>query len=108
MSLPLEDRLPEFPWDVLAPYSRRASEHPDGLVDVSVGTPVDATPAIVQQALIAAADAPGYPTTAGTPGLREACAGWMKRRLGVTVPPSAVLPSIGSKELVANLPTVLG
>lgn len=75
---------------------------------MSVGTPVDATPAIAQQALIAAADAPGYPTTAGTPGLREACAGWMKRRLGVTVPPSAVLPSIGSKELVANLPTVLG
>jgi succinyldiaminopimelate transaminase len=77
-------------------------------VDVSVGTPVDATPAIVQQALIAAADAPGYPTTAGTTALREACAGWMQRRLGVTVPSSAILPSIGSKELVANLPTVLG
>jgi aspartate/methionine/tyrosine aminotransferase len=26
----------------------------------------------------------------------------------MTVPPSAILPSIGSKELVANLPTVLG
>ena len=77
-------------------------------MDVSVGTPVDATPAIVQQALIAAADAPGYPTTAGTTALREACAGWMQRRLGVTVPSSAILPSIGSKELVANLPTVLG
>jgi succinyldiaminopimelate transaminase len=77
-------------------------------VDVSVGTPVDATPAIVQQALIATADAPGYPTTAGTTALREACAGWMQRRLGVTVPSSAILPSIGSKELVANLPTVLG
>jgi succinyldiaminopimelate transaminase len=32
----------------------------------------------------------------------------MQRRLGVTVPSSAILPSIGSKELVANLPTVLG
>lgn len=32
----------------------------------------------------------------------------MQRRLGVSVLPAAILPSIGSKELVANLPTVLG
>lgn len=77
-------------------------------MDLSVGTPVDPTPEVVQRALIAAADAPGYPTTAGTAGLREACAGWMRRRLGVDVPASSILPSIGSKELVANLPTILG
>jgi succinyldiaminopimelate transaminase len=63
---------------------------------------------VVQDALRAAADAPGYPTTAGTLRLREACAGWMQRRLGVSADPSAILPSIGSKELVANLPTILG
>lgn len=77
-------------------------------MDLSVGTPVDATALVIQRALIAAADAPGYPTTAGTQRLRDSCAGWMQRRLGVTVPPSAILPSIGSKELVANLPTILG
>lgn len=75
---------------------------------MSVGTPVDPTPLVAQQALCAAADAPGYPTTAGTLELREACAGWMQRCLGVGADPSAILPSIGSKELVANLPTILG
>jgi succinyldiaminopimelate transaminase len=74
-----------------------------------VGTPVDPTPAVVQEALRTAADAPGYPTTHGTAALREAAAGWMARRLGATgVDPAAVLPTVGSKELVAWLPTLLG
>ena len=38
------DSLPEFPWDSLAPYKERASSHAGGLVDLSVGTPVDPTP----------------------------------------------------------------
>jgi len=74
-----------------------------------MGTPVDPTPAPVQDALRAAADAPGYPQTAGTPDLRAAVGGWLARRLGVTgLDPAAVLPTIGSKELVALLPTLLG
>ncbi len=78
-------------------------------MDLSVGTPVDATPQVVQDALAAAADAPGYPLTAGTPELREAAVGWLRRSLGVVdVEPSAVLPTIGSKELVALLPVLLG
>jgi aspartate/methionine/tyrosine aminotransferase len=55
--------LPDFPWDVLEPYAVAAAAHPDGIVDLSVGTPVDPTPAVVQSALVAAADAPGYPRT---------------------------------------------
>lgn len=98
--------LPEFPWDRLTPYADRARAHPDGIVDLSVGTPVDPTPALVQTALNDAADAPGYPLTAGTPALRDAIAGWLDRRLGVTA--GAVLPTIGSKELVALLPVLLG
>lgn len=77
-------------------------------MDLSVGTPVDPTPPVVQEALRAAADSPGYPTTGGTPRLRAAASGWLARRLGVTVDPSAVLPTIGSKELVALLPALLG
>ena len=42
-----------------------AQAHPDGIVDLSVGTPVDPTPALVREALAAAADAPGYPQTLG-------------------------------------------
>jgi succinyldiaminopimelate transaminase len=62
----------------------------------------------VRSALRDAADAPGYPLTAGTPALRESVSGWLRRSLGVSVDPAAVLPTIGSKELVAWLPTLLG
>nr|WP_281174649.1 succinyldiaminopimelate transaminase [Cryptosporangium arvum] len=99
--------MPDFPWDTLAPYGKRAREHADGIVDLSVGTPVDPTPAVVRDALIAAADAPGYPLTAGTPILRDAITTWVRERLGASAP-VGVLPTIGSKELVAWLPTLLG
>ena len=77
-------------------------------MDLSVGTPVDPVPQLIQQALAAAADRPGYPATQGTPQLREAAAGWLARAHGVTVAPDAVLPVIGTKEFIAWLPTVLG
>jgi succinyldiaminopimelate transaminase len=94
---------------VLAPYGDRAREHPGGIVDLSVGTPVDPTPEVVQAALRRASDAPGYPLTSGTPELRSAIASWFAGRRGVVgLEPSAVLPTIGSKELVAWLPTLLG
>ncbi|MDP1878993.1 MAG: succinyldiaminopimelate transaminase [Actinomycetota bacterium] len=101
-------RLPDFPWDVLAPFGERAGRHPGGVVDLSVGTPVDPTPELVQAALRAAANAPGYPTAAGRPELREACARWLARSHGCVVAPGAILPAIGSKELVAALPRLLG
>ena len=101
--------LPDFPWDTLGPIARRAREHPDGLVDLSVGTPVDPTPEVVRGALVAAADAPGYPATAGTAALREAVVAWYARRRGVPgLDPDGVLPTLGSKELVALLPALLG
>lgn len=101
-------QLPDFPWDLLAPYSKQASTHPLGIVDLSVGTPVDPTPEIIQEALIAAANAPGYPTAHGTPELRASCAAWAQRTLGASIDPQSILPTIGSKEAVAWLPTLLG
>src|SRR5689334_5139686 len=101
--------LPAFPWDLLADQSARARAHPGGIVDLSVGTPVDPTPEVVQQALRDAADAPGYPTTVGRVETREACVRWLSRRFGVTgLDADAVLPVIGSKELIASLPGHLG
>ncbi|HEY3870203.1 MAG TPA: succinyldiaminopimelate transaminase [Actinocrinis sp.] len=105
---PVSARLPQFPWDRLEPFGDRARAHPDGAVDLSVGTPVDPTPAVVRRALAEAADAPGYPTVHGRPRLREAASGWMSRALGVDVDPAAIMPAIGSKELVAALPALLG
>jgi succinyldiaminopimelate transaminase len=100
--------LPDFPWDRLAPFGKKARDHPNGIVDLSVGTPVDPVPDVIRAALSAAADAPGYPATWGTSRLREAAAGWLARRHGVVVSPDAVLPVIGTKELIAWLPTLLG
>ncbi|WP_223149932.1 succinyldiaminopimelate transaminase [Actinoplanes lobatus] len=103
----LSSALPDFPWDLLEPAKTLAAAHPDGIVDLSVGTPVDPVPPAVQEALSAASDSPGYPLTAGTPALRAAIAGWLARACGTTGEPG-VLPTIGSKELVAWLPTLLG
>lgn len=100
-------RLPDFPWDRLAPARLAAESHPDGIVDLSVGTPVDPTPTVVQRALEAAANAPGYPTTHGTLELRVAIAEWWRRIHGADVDPAAVLPLIGTKEFVAWLPTIV-
>lgn len=101
--------LPDFPWDSLAPFAARAREHADGIVDLSVGSPVDPTPAVVREALVAATDAHAYPQTMGTPALREAIVRWYARRRAVTLSgPDAVLPTIGSKELVGLLPLLLG
>lgn len=105
---PVTDRLPTFPWDRLTPYKKTAAAHPDGIVDLSVGTPVDPVPETLREALAAAADSPGYPLTWGTPELRAAIQGWLERRHGVRVADGAVLPTVGSKELVAWLPSLLG
>lgn len=101
--------LPEYPWEALAPYRAKAAQHPGGVVDLSIGTPVDPTPAFIQDALAAAADAHGYPTVHGTPALREAVVDWFARRRNVSgLNPDAVLPTVGSKEMVAWLPFFLG
>ncbi len=108
-ALPWSARLPDFPWDRLIPFREQASHHPDGLVDLSVGTPVDPTPRRVRAALEGASDAPGYPTVWGTPELRRSIIGYLRRRCGsVPLTDDCVLPTIGSKELVASLPAQLG
>lgn len=101
--------LPDYPWEAMAPYLATAAKHSDGPVNLSIGTPVDHTPVLVQEALQRAADAPGYPTVHGTPALRAAIAEWFARRRGVPgLDPRDVMPTVGSKELVAWLPFLLG
>lgn len=108
-SRPVSSRLPDFPWDKLTTYAAKARRHPGGIVDLSVGTPVDPTPQVVQEALRAASDSSGYPTTIGTPAVRQAAIDWLERRHGVTgLGLDGVLPVVGSKELIASMAVHLG
>lgn len=101
--------LPDYPWDTITPYRDRAAAHPSGLIDLSIGSPVDPVPALVRAALDEAANAHGYPTTQGTLDARTAVAEWFARRRGVPgLGPDDVLLTVGSKEFVALTPFFLG
>lgn len=106
----MADQLfPVFPWNRLAPLWEVARGHPGGPVDLSVGAPVDPTPAVVREALIRAVDAPGYPSTEGPPPLRQAVVDYLARRAGVRcLDADMVLATIGSKEAIGQLPAFLG
>ncbi|WP_347756680.1 succinyldiaminopimelate transaminase [Agrococcus sp. ProA11] len=101
--------LPEFPWDTLAGAKARAALHPEGLIDLSVGSPVDPTPPLIQQALREATDAHAYPTNHGSSEARAAIVEWFDRVRGVPgLSDDHLLVTVGSKELVAGLPLQLG
>ena len=102
-------QLPDFPWNALVPAREKAAAYPDGIVDLSVGSPVDETPKFIREALGAAADAHSYPTTQGTTALRQAIVSWYERVRGVRgLNQNSVIPSVGSKEFVGLLPLFLG
>jgi len=101
--------LPDFPWDLLIPFGETAKAHEGGMIDLSVGSPVDETPDVVREAIAQATDAHSYPLTAGSPALREAIVRWFAERRGVDdLSVANVLPTIGSKELIGLLPLILG
>ena len=102
----MREKLPDFPWDALAPFSKIAQQHPKGAIDLSQGTPVDSTPQLIQSALQESSNSPRYPVTAGTKELQDAIRKWAINHLGASGD-FDVLPLIGSKELVAWLPTIL-
>lgn len=100
--------MPVFPWDTLADVAATARAYPGGIVDLSVGTPVDPVAPVIREALAAASGVPGYPWTAGTAELRTSAVAALARRYGVTgLAENAVLPVIGTKEFIAWLPTLL-
>lgn len=101
------ERLPDFPWDSLTPIRQRAGEHPQGVCDLTIGSPVDSVPVRMQEALMVESDAHGYPPTIGTTELREAIGDFVARERGVTGN-VGIIPALGSKEMVALLPSFLG
>jgi succinyldiaminopimelate transaminase len=95
---------PPYPYDRLDELKALAAHHDGGLVDLSIGTPCDAPPAAVIEALAHSGAERGYPPSIGTAAYRDAAAGWMARRLGVTIDPANLAACVGTKELVAGMP----
>lgn len=95
---------PPYPYDRLRELEPLASAHPGGVVDLSIGTPCDAPPSFVLDALRASGAERGYPASIGSPAYREAAAGWFGRRLGVTLGAADLAACIGTKEFVAGVP----
>jgi succinyldiaminopimelate transaminase len=88
---------------------RIAMEHPDGLIDLSGGSPSDDTPDFIRKALFDGSNAHGYTPARGTAEFRTAAVDWLARATNCdTVPESSIIPIIGSKELLTLLPLFLG
>ena len=99
---------PPYPYERLGEVSKVAATHDGGAVDLSIGTPCDAPPPEVIEALGLGTSARGYPPSIGTAALRAAAARWMQRRLGATVDPDTQLAAcVGTKEFVASVPGYL-
>ena len=100
--------VPPYPHDRLGEAKALASDHPGGPVDLSIGTPCDPPPPAVVAALASSDAERGYPTSLGSPRLREAAAGWLARTTGATVDPATQVAScVGTKEFVATTPQYL-
>jgi succinyldiaminopimelate transaminase len=95
---------PPYPYDRLDDLREAADRLPGGAVDLSIGTPYDPPPAAVVAALGSSGAERGYPPSVGTPAFREAAAGWLERRFGVTLAPGDLAACVGTKELVAGVP----
>jgi N-succinyldiaminopimelate aminotransferase len=112
---PLLSRLQPYPFERLRQLFAGVTPNPDfAPISLGIGEPKHPTPAFIKSALAAAMDTPGsdlagYPPTAGTPALRQACAGWLQRRYGLALDPATqVLPVNGSREaLFAFAQTVI-
>ena len=98
---------PVYPYERLAGARAAAEQLPGGVVDLSIGTPYDAPPASVVAALSSSGAERGYPMSIGSARYREAAAGWMSRRLGVSVDAANVFACVGTKEFVATVPQYL-
>lgn len=101
-----------YDWSRIAAYKRTAKAAFGGMIDLSVGSPVDPVPDSVRKALAVAANDPnayGYPATAGTADLRAAIAEWFSatRNVDLQAIHADVVPTVGSKEGVALMASLL-
>jgi len=106
----LARRIEKLPPYLFTAISRKIAEKRAAGIDVissAIGDPDLPTPPHILAALHAAADDPAnhrYPESDSLPELRQAVAGWYKRRFDIDLDPDKeVLPLIGSKEGIGNI-----
>jgi LL-diaminopimelate aminotransferase len=111
MNIELSDRIKHLPPYLFAEIDRlKAEQIKKGVdvIDLGVGDPDLPTPKHIIAALQKAAEEQEnhrYPSYTGMNRFREAAAGWMKKRFGVSLDPlTEVVSLIGSKEGIANFP----
>ncbi len=99
---PLLQRLQPYPFERLRRLFAGVTPSPAHRpISLGIGEPKHAAPDFLKRALADALDngLSAYPATAGEPRLREACAGWVQRRYGVSLDAATqVLPVNGSRE----------
>ena len=88
-----------------------AARRAEGLevIDCGMGDPREPTdPRIIEALRDGVRERMGYPAAVGLPELREAVAGWIGRRFGVTLDPDLhVIPTLGSKEAIFSFAQVV-
>ena len=95
---------PPYPYDRLDRFKPLAERLDGGLVDLSIGTPIDAPPDAVVAVLGSSGAERGYPPSIGSLELRTAARRWIDRRFDVDVPVEQIGACIGTKEFVGTLP----
>lgn len=98
---------PPYPYDRLDRLAPVVAAHQGGVIDLSVGTPIDAPPTAVIEALATSGTERSYPASIGTADLRTAIARWTARRFEIELPIAAIGACIGTKEFVATTPQLL-
>jgi succinyldiaminopimelate transaminase len=95
---------PPYPYERLDRFKPLAEEFDGGLVDFSIGTPIDAPPAAVVEALGTSDAERGYPPSIGSIALRDAVRRWVGRRFDLDVSADQIAACVGTKEFVASVP----
>ena len=94
---------PPYPYERLGELKFLAEQHEGGVIDCSIGTPIDPPPALALEVLARGEDARGYPPSAGSPAYRQSAADWLRRSFGVVVNENELAACMGTKEFVASL-----
>jgi succinyldiaminopimelate transaminase len=98
-----------YPFVHLEQAKRRLAAEGVELIDFGKGDPREETDPLIRRALVESVEPiSSYPLAEGLPELREAAAGWCKRRFGVELDPETeVIPTYGSKEAIFHLAQVV-